>query len=163
MKLFFRFADYIVRPVEDKDRMFIDLTLDRDEYHRDVMTSDFFLKLLPGEAAWAIEDQKGNVLVYFKTQNVARISLIFTQQRDRELNRDVLTKGTEWLAGVLAQNRFHEMLFDTKGRELRIMAKRRLGFRDSPEELVKTLPTPRLPGWLEEVLHHRQQGTQSEG
>jgi hypothetical protein len=162
MRLFFRFEDYIVRPADEGDRRFLAERIAADEYHRDVMDADFFLKLLPGEAAWAIEDQQGNVLVYFKTQNVARISLQFTRS-DRELNRAVLIKGMEWIEGMLVQNRFHEMLFDTKGRELRVMAKRRLGFRDSPEELVKTLPTPKSSGWLEEVLHHRQQGTGSEG
>lgn len=162
MKLFFRFADYIVRPVEERDRPFLEQKIADDEFHREVMDADFFLKLWPGEAAWAIEDQKGNVLVYFKTQNVARISLQFTGS-DRELNRDVLTKGTEWLEGLLAQNHFHEMLFDTKGRELRIMAKRRLGFRDSPEELVKSLPAPRMVGELVGVLHHRQHASEVEG
>lgn len=162
MRLFFRFADYIVRPVEERDRDFLAQTIAGDEYHRDVMNADFFLKLMPGEAAWAIEDQKGNVLLYFKTQNAARISLQFTRD-DRELNRDVLTQGTEWLAGVLAQNHFHEMLFDTKGRELRIMAKRRLGFRDAPEDLVKTLPPPKMPGELVALLHHRQHASEVEG
>ena len=162
MRLFFRFADYIVRPVEERDRAYLSEKITGDEYHRDVMNADFFLKLLPGEAAWAIEDQKGNVLVYFKTQNVARISLQFTQQ-DRELNRDVLTKGTAWLEELLAQNHFHEMLFDTKGRELRIMAKRRLGFRDSTEELVKPLPPAKMPGALVGLLHHRQHASEVEG
>jgi hypothetical protein len=162
MRLFFRFEDYIVRPIEERDRDFLAERIAADEYHHDVMDADFFLKLLPGEAAWAIEDQKGNVLLYFKTQNVARISLQFTQQ-DRELNRNVLVKGMEWIEGMLIQNRFHEMIFDTKGRELRIMAKRRLGFRDSPEELVKALPAPSMVGALEGVLHHRQHVTQSEG
>lgn len=161
MRLFFRFEDYIVRPVEECDRSYIEATLADDEFHRE-MTPDFFLRLLPGEAAWAVEDHKGNVLLYFKTQNVARISMIFPS-RDRERNRNVLIKGLEWLEGMLVQNRFHEMLFDTKGRELRVMAKRRLGFRESPEELVKTLPSPMMTEAVIGVLHHRQQASESEG
>lgn len=162
MKLFLRFDSYIVRPVAEADRLFLDETIAKDEYHRDCMSADYFLKLLPGEAAWAVEDEIGNVLLYFKTQNVARISLIFTRP-DRELNRNLLTKGMAWLENMLVQNRFHEMLFDTKGRELRLMAKRRLGFRDSPEELVKTLPALMPIVGVMDMLHHRQQVGESEG
>jgi hypothetical protein len=162
MRLFFRFDNYIVRPVEDREREYLDRTISADPYHRECMDADFFLKLLPGEAAWAIEDEMGKVLLYFKTQNAARISLQFTGL-DPAINREVLTKGMEWLEGMLVQNRFHEMIFDTKGRELRLMARRRLGFRESSEELVKTLPAPRPPGALNGVLHHRQQVVEGEG
>jgi hypothetical protein len=68
-----------------------------------------------------------------------------------------------WLERMLVQNLFHEMLFDTKGRELRLMAKRRLGFRDSPEELVKSLPAMLPTRAVIDMLHHRQQESQSEG
>jgi hypothetical protein len=161
MRLFFRFDSYIVRPVEERDRQFLEETIAKDEFHKDCMDGDYFLKLLPGEQAWAVEDEIGNVLLYFKTQNVARISLIFTRQ-ERELNRDLLTKGMAWLERMLVQNFFHEMLFDTKGRELRLMAKRRLGFRESPEELVKSLPAPLIGRTVIDVLHHRQQENKSE-
>ena len=73
MNLFFRFDSYIVRPVTERDRQFLEETIAADEFHRDCMDGDYFLKPLPGEQAWAIEDQIGNVLLYFKTQNVARI------------------------------------------------------------------------------------------
>jgi hypothetical protein len=162
MNLFFRFDSYIVRPVEERDRQFLEETIAKDEFHKDCMDGDYFLKLRRGEQAWANEDEIGNVLLYFKTQNVARISLIFTRQ-ERELNRNLLTKGMAWLERMLVQNLFHEMLFDTKGRELRLMAKRRLGFRDSPEDLVKTLPAPLSISPVMDVLHHRQQESQSEG
>jgi hypothetical protein len=161
MRLFFRFDSYIVRPVEERDRQFLEETIAKDEFHKDCMDGDYFLKLLPGEQAWAVEDEIGNVLLYFKTQNVARISLIFTRQ-EREMNRDLLTKGMAWLERMLVQNFFHEMLFDTKGRELRLMAKRRLGFRESPEELVKSLPAPLIGRTVIDVLHHRQQENKSE-
>lgn len=161
MRLFLRFDDYIVRPVEESDRSYIEATLADDEYHKET-TPDFFLQLVPGEASWAVEDQKGNVVLYFKTQNVARLHMIFPS-KDREVNRNILTRGMEWLAGMLVQNRFHEMLFDATGRELRVMAKRRLGFRDSPGELVKSLPAYPTSGGVIDVLHHRQQESQSEG
>lgn len=162
MKLYFRFGQYIVRPVEEREREYLQQITSADEYHRGVMDADFFLKLLPGEAAWAIEDKNGCVILYFKTQNVARISLQFTGD-NRELNREVLTDGMKWLEAMLVQNRFHQMIFDTKGRELRLMAKRRLGFRESPEELVMTLPAPRVSEGVNGVLHHRQQLVRQEG
>jgi hypothetical protein len=162
MRLFFRFGRYIVRPVEEREREYLQQITSADPYHHGVMDADFFLKLLPGEAAWAVEDQLGNVALYFKTQNVARISLQFTGD-NRELNREVLSEGMEWLEGMLVQNRFHQMIFDTKGRELRLMAKRRLGFKDSTEELVKALPAPMPPETMNRVLHHRQHLIEREG
>jgi hypothetical protein len=139
--LFFRFDHYTVRRVEERDRAYLDQLTSADEEHRERMNADFFLQLLPGEDAWAVEDPQGVVVLYFKTQAAARIHMQFVVE-DRELNRDILTKGMQWLEGMLLQNNFREMLFDTKGRELRLMAKRRLGFKDSPEDLSKPLPPP---------------------
>lgn len=160
--LFLRFDDYIVRPVDENERNYLTALIEADPHHRDCMDANFFLRLVPGESAWAIENEQGNVLLYFKTQNVARISLQFASE-DREENRRVLTRGMAWLEQMLAQNNFHEVLFDTKGRELRLMAKRRLGFRDSPEELLKAIPPAMQTVGTDEVWHHVPQTSQLEG
>lgn len=162
MKLFFRFDRFIVRRIEERERSFLDKLTSEDEHHRETMNADFFLQLLPGEDAWAVEDEWGNVVLYFKTQAVARIHMQFISE-DRELNRDLLTKGMAWLETMLIQNHFREMLFDTKGRELRLMAKRRLGFKESPEDLSRSLPAPKTPGSVAGDWHHRPMALEKEG
>lgn len=160
--LFFRFGNYIVRRVEERDRAYLDQLTSADEEHRERMNANFFLQLLPGEDAWAVEDPQSNVVLYFKTQAAARIHMQFVSE-DRELNRDILIRGMAWLEGMLLQNNFREMLFDTKGRELRLMAKRRLGFEEAPEDLSKPLPRPRGVNGVEGVGTTVQQAIRKVG
>jgi hypothetical protein len=139
----FYFDEYKVRPVGEKDREYLTHLITADPFHADRMTADFFLHLLPGEDAWAIEDRKGTVLLYFKTQTAVRLSVQFTEQTP-EVNRAVLSKGMAWIEAMLIQNRFREVIFDTMGPQLRAMAKRRLGFRGT-EELVRVLTPASAP------------------
>jgi hypothetical protein len=147
------FDRYTVRPVDEKDRPYIDRLTFNDPYHHGVMDADWFLNLAPGEGAWAIEDEQGRVVLYFKTQNAVRLSVQFGEQNST-VNRDVLTKGMEWLEGLLLQNHFREVIFDTDGPALKAMAKRRLGFRDMGKG---TLTRPLL--WRRLVGHWQHQPT----
>jgi hypothetical protein len=140
----FYFDEYVVRPVAEKDREYLTHLITSDPYHHDCMDADFFLHLLPGEDAWAIEDRKGNALLYFKTQTAVRLSLQFTEQT-AEVNRRVLGKGMAWIEAMLIQNRFREIIFNTMGPELKAMAKRRLGFKERAVELVRMLGVPNRP------------------
>jgi len=131
----FTFLGYQVRPVAEQDRAYLDLLIQGDEYHRGRMSADFFLKLQPGEDAWALEDQQGEVVFYFKTQTAVRLAIQFTDSSTlaaKRRNSAALIDGLAWLTGILRQNRFHEMLFDTQGPELYVFAKRHLGFVDAP-------------------------------
>lgn len=134
----FAFNKYKVRPVEEKDRAYIDKLTANDLYHAGCMDADWFLKLAPGEGAWAIEDPDGKVMLYFKTQNAVRLSLQFGEEDSNE-NRAVLMKGMLWLEGMLFQNHFHEIIFDTKGPELAALAKRRLGFAECAPGTLTTV------------------------
>jgi hypothetical protein len=139
----FYFDEYKVRPVGEKDREYLTHLITADPYHADCMDADFFLHLLPGEDAWAIEDRKGTVLLYFKTQTAVRLSVQFTGQ-SAEVNRSVMSKGMAWIEAMLIQNRFREVIFNSAGPQLRAMAKRRLGFRGA-EELVRVLTPAQRP------------------
>jgi hypothetical protein len=94
------------------------------------MDADYFLKLKPGEDAWAVEDQAGIVLFYFKTQTAVRLSIQFAQDADKTRNRIALLKGLAWIEAQLSANSFREILFQTEGPELTAMAIRRMGFRE---------------------------------
>jgi hypothetical protein len=143
----FHFDEYIVRPVEEKDRAYINQWAEEDPYHRGRMDADDFLKLMPGEDAWAIEDERGNVMLYFKTQTAARVSLLFGQGKSRDekhKNALVLIKGMAWIEAQLRANKFREYIFQTDGPELTALAKRRMGFTESSGELHKGI-TPLIP------------------
>jgi hypothetical protein len=127
----FQFDQYTVRPVGEKDRAYIDKLTDADPYHRGIMDADWFLNIAPGEGAWAIEDEKGDVVLYFKTQTAVRLSLQFAEQKP-SVNRDALVKGMAWLEGMLFQNQFREIIFDTHSPLLKATAQRRLGFVEEP-------------------------------
>jgi hypothetical protein len=146
-KPIFHFAGYTVRPIEEKDRAYLDSLIANDPYHQDRMDADWFLVQVPGEDAWAIEDENGTVLLYFKTQTAVRLSLQFAQGEGREekyRNALALINGVEWITAQLRSNGFRELLFQTDGPELKEMAKRRMGFRESSGELVRGI-APLLP------------------
>lgn len=146
---YFHFDEYIVRPMSERDREYLDTLIEADAYHKGQMTPDYFLNLLPGEDAWALEDEQGNVIFYFKTQTAVRVSIQFTAGKtadERRRNRTALTKGLAWIETMLRQNHFREMIFDTKGPQLAAFAKKRLGFTASTCELVRPISPPKPIG-----------------
>ena len=162
----FRFDDYVVRPMCERDRVFLDSLIEEDAYHMGRMTPDFFLHLVPGEDAWAVEDLQGNLIFYFKTQTAVRLSIQFSAGKtteERRRNRDAMTKGLAWIEGMLQQNHFREIIFDTEGPELKAFAKRRLGFRESLSELVRGVSPPRAIGSHVEAWGHAPQEARREG
>jgi hypothetical protein len=133
----FHFDNYVVRPVTERDRAYLAALIEADPYHAHCMDADFFIKLKPGEDAWALETMEtGKVLLYFKTQTAVRVSLLFSEsetKEDKTRNRIALLKGMAWIEAQLMANSFREILFDSEGPELVQMAKRRMGFRESTE------------------------------
>ena len=143
----FHFDGYIVRPMNEGDRNYLDTLIEDDAYHKGRMTPDYFLKLVPGEDSWALEDEQGKVLLYFKTQVAVRLSIQFAAGKtseERSKNRSALVKGFAWIESMFRQNRFRQIIFDTQGPELTAFAKRRLGFRESETELLREI-APLVP------------------
>lgn len=158
----FSFDQYTVRPAGENDREYLAQLIGADPLHRDCMDPDFFLTLVPGEDAWGVENGQGRVVLYFKTSTAVRLHMLFGNQSSNE-TRDVLTKGMDWLGAMFVANKFREVIFDTEGAALRVMAKRRLGFRDAaPGTLVRVLPvmaTDAVAGhW-----HHRPTASERAG
>ena len=162
----FHFDNYIVRPISEQDRGFLSGLISGDAYHNGRMSPDYFLQLVPGEDAWAVEDEQGNVLFYFKTQTAVRLSIQFSAGKtteERRRNREAMTKGMEWIEGMLRQNHFREIIFDTQGPELKAFAKRRLGFRESSSELIRAVEPPRPFGGHIEAWGRAPQDARREG
>lgn len=146
----FSFDGYTVRPITERDRAYLELLIEADDYHRGRMTADFFLQLNPGEDAWAMEDDEHRIVFYFKTSTAVRIALQFADWGGYEAtrrNQSALAKGLHWIEGVLRANKFTEILFDTDGGDLRRFAKRRMGFV-ALETLSKYLTHPHGLGRL---------------
>jgi hypothetical protein len=138
----FTFEGYTVRSLTERDRPFLEMQIKADEYHRDWLTADFFLKPKPGEDAWALEDEQGMVVFYFKTATAVRMYIQFpaiTTIEDKVRNAAGMMKGLKWLGDILRHNKFREIIFDTKRAELANFAKKRLGFRDASGLLVRSI------------------------
>lgn len=152
----FTFDGYTVRPMTERDRPYVDLQIKADPFHRDKMTADFFLKLEPGEDAWALEDERGMTLFYFKTSAAVRLAIQFVntgdERGDRAEARSALMRGLRWIEGIFRANRFREIIFDTEGLELRNFAKRRLGFVDASQLLSRSLRMSEVGEASPEVL-----------
>lgn len=154
---------YRLRPVTEQDRPLLQLWIDADPFHAGRVLPDFFLRLQPGEGAWAFEDAMERVVFYLKTQNAARLHIQFGPSRtadDRERNREALLLGVEWLERQLAANLFHEMVFDSVNPALMRHAKRRLAFQDVPGEMRRVIPASDSCRSLVEVLLHQSQPTE---
>jgi hypothetical protein len=139
----FQFDGLSVRPITEQDRPFLWLQIQADEDHRDWMDPDFFLKPLPGESSWALEDEDGCVIFYFKNSPAVRMSIQFIAEADHRAKRRNMTglmRGLAWIEAIFSASRFREIVFDTKRPELRSFAKRRLGFVDAPELLSRVIP-----------------------
>jgi hypothetical protein len=133
------FGNFTVRALLERDREFLAALIAADPFHRESVSVGWWYNNPPGEDAWAVEDEKGVVVLYFKTQTACRFSLQFVTE-DRRTNWKVLTEGMEWLAETLTANKFREIITDSNGPELRAMATRRLGFLPAtPETLTRLL------------------------
>ena len=129
----FTFGKYLVRPVTERDRDYLTECIAKDEYHRDRFTADFFLKLKPGQDAWALEDEDGKVVFYFRTDPAVRFAIQFTESgtlASKRRNAAAMMEGLAWLVGVLRGNRFHEIITDPDSPELQVFTKRHLGFKE---------------------------------
>lgn len=137
------FGNFTVRPLAERDREYLDRLIQNDPYHRDTVNVGWWYNNPPGENAWAVENEKGTVVLYFKTQTACRFSLQFVTE-DKRTNWKVLSEGMDWLAATLTGNGFREIITDSNGPELRAMAQRRLGFLPaSPETLIRPLKETR--------------------
>lgn len=161
----FTFDGYTVRPTTEQDRPLLETLIEGDDYHRERMDADFFLKVQPGEDSWALENEQGEVVFYFKTSTAVRMAIQFCKGNsptERRGNQVALMKGLHWIEGLFRANHFREIIFETEGPELTVFAKRHLGFVDAPllsrvldhtlsvpetqPRAVGTVPTNRLEG-----------------
>ena len=138
----FNFDGYTVRPVNERDRGYLEAQIQADHYHREKVEADFFLNVLPGESAWALEDEDGKVVFYFKNSPVVRMHIQFTEDAGRRGTMAGLIKGLAWIESIFRASLFREIVFDVDNPILGNFAKRRLGFREAGGLLTRSIPPP---------------------
>jgi len=140
----YHFEGYTVRPITERDRPYLELQIQADEYHREKVTADFFLDILPGESSWALEDADGRVVFYFKNSPAVRMHIQFTADHELAGKKRTmlgLLKGLPWIEAIFKASRFREIIFDVDSPDLEEFAKRRLGFTDA-RNLLSRMLTP---------------------
>ena len=140
----YRFDGFLVRPITEQDRPYLELQIQADDYHREKVDADFFLHPQPGETSWALEDEDGRIVFYFKNVPVVRMHIQFTAGR-RRATLFGLVRGLAWIEGIFRAARFREIIFDVDNPELEIFAKRHLGFVAQPNLLSRLIPTSETP------------------
>lgn len=156
------FDGLYVRPCGERDREYLEDLVESDPYHKDTLKADDFLRLMPGEQAFVVEDEMGYALLYFKTATVVRITMQFIETRnaqERARNRHILQRGLEWLEERL-RGRFRELIFNTESPALTLTAKKRLGFQALPQQLSRLIPPVRTADGVEGVWQHLPQASE---
>lgn len=97
-------------------RELIEQAVSADPFHVGRVDPEFFATAGPGEQCWALEDEKGYVIFFLKTQVACRLHIQFGPAAtavEKARNRDAMILGVEWMEGVLQASGYREMIFDT--------------------------------------------------
>jgi hypothetical protein len=144
-----QFGEFTLREVTEEDRPLLEQWIVRDPWHRGKLGVEFFLGFTdsgerdPRATCYVIEDDKGEVF-FIRLSRASRVNIQFAPTHDaiqKERNRKTLMEGMAFLEGLLSNAGADEWIFDTANPELRATAIKRLGFRQSQQELVRRIPS----------------------
>lgn len=136
-----------VRATTEADRALIQAWIDKDPDHKG-MSAGFFINppdghkcieepcdhCEQGTECMVWEDEQGPIL-YYRIARALRIDMQFdNEQRDRTTK--ALTQGFPWLAGQAKRAGMLQMIFSSVSKSLIAFTKKRLGFQESPNELI---------------------------
>jgi hypothetical protein len=80
------------------------------------------------------EDEQGPIL-YYRIARVLRVDMQFDGRQPERTTR-ALAQGFPWLAGEARKAGFFQMIFESVSKRLIKFCNTRLGFRESPNELI---------------------------
>lgn len=170
MKTVAEFAGMKFREVGDQDRERLEQWINADPEHRMTMSPETFLGEMPdGEkdprpTCLALEDEKGTVF-YVRISRAARVTIQFAPNQtrgERLRNGTALTEGMALLESILERAGAEEWIFNTRNPRLKELAMSRMGFTESPRELVRSI-VPAVQDSIEEVTMQPQQLDAQEG
>jgi hypothetical protein len=160
-----QFDGYVLRAPEPRDRAALEQWIASDPAHKDVFSPEHFMGQLedgredPRPTCCVLEDPEGRVM-FIRISRMARVDIQFppaTTADQRGRIRDGLTRGMALLESVLAMAGCEGWIFDTDSPALRTMAKRRLGFRDAPNDLIRPIAPLEQSDSRIDVLQPQQQ------
>jgi hypothetical protein len=125
-----------IRKADENDKSEIARLIDTDEFHKGKGTADFFFE--PGTECMAVES--GDHKFYVRIARSLRINAIF-DPTDARGNAVLLKQFTEWIAQSASGAGFRELVFSTDSEPLAEFEKK-LGFQESPKDLIMALPFP---------------------
>jgi len=153
-----QFDGYALRSVDDSDYSTLERWIAGDRYHAGIFDPDHFIgraidergRLAPDPRAtcYALEDDHGT-LFYIRLARAARVAIQFdtgTILRNRARVSRGLLHGMAFLEAGLSLAGAEEWIFDTEDRGLTLLAKRHLGFVESPNEMVRLIERPKVGG-----------------
>lgn len=124
-----------IRPLTEADRPLLEQWIATDPHHQNgEISADFFYA--PDTNALVYEDEHGIVFVA-RFARTLRIHMQFSP--DEKRNAAVMLEGFPILEFNAKEAGFKELIFDSMFRPLIVFCKRKLGFRASPDELVRYL------------------------
>jgi hypothetical protein len=161
-----------LRAVGEEDRERLEKWIAADEHHAGIRDADFFMGLRksfsgeteadPRATCTALEDEKGTVF-FIRLSRATRVNIQFgpgktVHQRKRVV--EALVKGMAFLEVALERAGAEEWIFETEDAGLAEMAGKHLGFRESPNELVRLIEPLEPPERAPQAVRGEQQITQ---
>jgi hypothetical protein len=154
MNILAQFDGYTLRLVMPEDRPALEAWIAADQRHNGLLDPEFFMGLAtdengkiavdPRPTCCALEDKTG-VVFFIRLSRAARVNIQFApalSAKSRNRAALALMKGMAFLEVQLAKAGAEEWLFETENRELAQMALKRMGFVDSPNEMVRVIARP---------------------
>lgn len=149
-----KFDGYTLRTVTAEDRPALEAWIAADKRHNGLIDPEFFMGLAtdengetaidPRPTCCALEDKSG-VVFFIRLGRASRVNIQFAPAQSLKSRRRAglaLLKGMAFLEVQLAKAGAEEWIFETEDHELAEMAEKRLGFVQSPNEMVRVIGRP---------------------
>ncbi|HEY2351078.1 MAG TPA: hypothetical protein VGH83_01125 [Candidatus Acidoferrum sp.] len=147
-----KFDEYTLRSVDESDRDQLTTWIENDHTHANIIEPDFFMGLTRNDAGglvadprptcYALDDLDGTIF-YIRISRAARVYIQFNHAyspTERARIARALSRGMIFLEIPLAKAGAEQWVFDTQSSALKKMGQLRLGFKPSPNEMVREIP-----------------------
>jgi hypothetical protein len=149
MTVLAKFDGYTLRSADTiADLEMLDTWIQKDDAHREVFDpGDFVCGVFATDSrpgCYALEDGNGTVF-FIRLSRAARVKIQFppdTNSEQRNRNLRALLHGMAFLEVELSHSGCEEWIFDTDNQQLKKVAERILGFRESTVQMVKPIAEP---------------------
>jgi hypothetical protein len=135
----YRFSDYELRPIEERDRAQLEAWIAADPFHRDYVQPEFFMN-----GGMVLEDAEG-ATYFVRLEPALRVHIQFppaATRYERERTMKALADGMAWLRSFCRGRGIEQLIFSSKFPPLIRFCVKRLGFKQSTTELLSGIAAP---------------------